>query len=112
SPQVAGDHYADIPALRHIHEATIAQALEDALQQTLAHILPPAEEQRRLSDPSSVPPGLEVSPEQVEPLLSGEQDVWVAGCANFYASPFGKPGLACPVPVWGCLECPNAVITS
>ncbi len=30
TPQVAGDHYADIPALRHIHEATIAQALEDA----------------------------------------------------------------------------------
>ena len=44
--------------------------------------------------------------------LRGENDVWVAGCANFYASPFGRAGSACPVPVWGCLECPNAVITS
>jgi hypothetical protein len=41
--QVAGDHYADIPALRHVHEATIAQALEDALTQASAHILPPLE---------------------------------------------------------------------
>jgi hypothetical protein len=112
TPQVAGDHYADIPALRHIHEATIAQALEEALQQTMAHVLPPAEEQRLRDDPTSVPASLSVEPEQLEALLSGDQDVWVAGCANFYASPFGKPGLACPVPVWGCLECPNAVITS
>ncbi len=63
-------------------------------------------------DPTSASSSLSVEPEQVEALLSGEQDVWIAGCANFYASPFGKPGSACPVPVWGCLECPNAVITS
>jgi hypothetical protein len=112
TPQVAGDHYADIPALRHIHEATIAQALEEALRQTSAHLLPPAEEERLRGDPADASTSLAVAPEQVEALLSGEQDVWVAGCANFYASPFGKPGLACPVPVWGCLECPNAVITS
>jgi hypothetical protein len=110
--QVAGDHYADIPALRHIHEATIAQALEEALQQTVAHILPPAKEQCLRDDPASALPGLSISPEQIEPLLEGVQDVWVAGCANFYASPFGNAGKACPVPVWGCLECPNAVITS
>jgi len=112
TPQVAGDHYADIPALRHVHEATIAQALEDALRQTSAHVLPPAEEERLRGDPASAPLSLSLEPEQVEALLSGEQDVWVAGCANFYASPFGKQGSACPVPVWGCLECPNAVITS
>ena len=110
--QVAGDHYADIPALRHVHEATIAQALEDALRQTSAHILSPAEEERLRGDPASAPLSLSVAPEQIEALLSGEQDAWMAGCANFYASPFGKQGSACPVPVWGCLECPNAVITS
>ncbi len=112
TPQIAGDHYADIPALRHIHEATVVQALEEALRQTSAHILPPADVERLRRDPASAPPHLSLEPEQVEALLAGEQDVWVAGCANFYASPFGKPGSACPVPVWGCLECPNAVITS
>jgi hypothetical protein len=112
TPLVAGDHYADIPALRQVHEATIAQALEDALRQTSAHLLPPAEEERLRGDPARASTNLAVAPEQVEALLEGEQDVWVAGCANFYASPFGKPGMACPVPVWGCLECPNAVITS
>ncbi len=110
--QVAGDHYADIPALRHVHEATVAQALEDALTQTSAHILPPSEVERLQRDPASVPPSISVKPEQVEALLAGENDVWVAGCSNFYASPFGKAGSPCPVPVWGCLECPNAVITS
>ena len=90
----------------------IAQALEDALRQTSAHILLPAEEERLRGDPARTSSSLSVEPEQVEALLEGAQDVWVAGCANFYASPFGKPGLACPVPVWGCLECPNAVITS
>lgn len=110
--RIAGDHYADIPALRHIHEATIAQALEDALQQASAHILSPAEEERLRGDPTSASASLSIEPEQVEALLSGEQDVWVAGCTNFYASPFSTAGRACPVPVWGCLECPNAVITS
>jgi hypothetical protein len=110
--RIAGDHYADIPALRHIHEATITQALEDALQQASAHILSPNEEERLRGDPTSASARLSVEPEQIEALLSGEQDVWVAGCANFYASPFSTPGRACPVPVWGCLECPNAVITS
>jgi hypothetical protein len=110
--QVAGDHYADIPALRHVHETAIAQALEDALMQASAHVLPPSEVECLRRDPASTPLGQEVSPEQVEALLDGENDVWVAGCANFYASPFGKAGSACPVPVWGCLECPNAVITS
>ena len=47
----------------------------------------------------------------VAALLGGEQDVWLASCGGFYASPFGTEGEACPSPFWGCLECSNAVIT-
>lgn len=50
---------------------------------------------------------------EIASALSGEQDVWLASCRDFFASPFArKPGAACPVPAWGCLECPNAVFTS
>ena len=41
-----------------------------------------------------------------------EQDLWLAGCANFYDSPFAAKGDACPSPFWSCLDCSNAVITA
>ena len=45
--------------------------------------------------------------------LSGDSDVWLASCRDFHASPFARrPGAGCPVAVWGCLECPNAVFTT
>ena len=50
--------------------------------------------------------------EGVASVLDGEQDVWLAGCASFYDSPFGRQGEACPSPFWTCLECRNAVITT
>ena len=46
------------------------------------------------------------------PFLNGAQDVWLAACANFYDSPFGKADQACPSPFWACLDCRNAVITA
>ncbi|PVZ61232.1 hypothetical protein [Arthrobacter sp. H-02-3] len=45
----------------------------------------------------------------VEQLLSGEQDVFLASCANQLASPFGVKGKACAARVWVCLLCPLAV---
>ncbi|MEU0075546.1 hypothetical protein ABZ027_39370 [Streptomyces sp. NPDC006332] len=45
--------------------------------------------------------------------LSRDSDVWLASCRDFHASPFARrPGSGCPVAVWGCLECPNAVFTT
>jgi hypothetical protein len=51
-------------------------------------------------------------PGDVDDLLSGDQDVWLAACAGFYASPYGAPDAPCPQPFWGCLDCSNAVITA
>ncbi|WP_292503832.1 hypothetical protein [Mesorhizobium sp.] len=48
----------------------------------------------------------------VDALLSGEQDVWLAACSGFDRIPFGELGSPCPQPFWGCLECRNAVITA
>jgi hypothetical protein len=110
--EVAANHYADIPALRHLHEQTVADALQDALEDALApRIVTPDEEAVMRADPAgAVLPG--VTPEETITFLDGARDLWLAGCGGFYSSPFGAEGAACPVPFWGCLECRNAVITA
>lgn len=115
SVEVAAQHYADIPALRHVHEATIAAALDDALaasQHSEPRVLPPTQEAAIRSDPDGVDLPAAIAIRDVVPFLDGAQDVWLASCANFYDSPFGKADQACPSPFWACLDCRNAVITA
>jgi hypothetical protein len=57
---------------------------------------------RRLGVPLSV----------AEKLLDGQLDTFIAACRDFFDSPYGTPGDACPSSFWGCLDCENAVITS
>lgn len=108
---VAANHYADIPALRHLHEQTIAEALTDAMAPALRPRIVLPEEEARLRT-SADKTGLPVPPEKIGSLLDGEQDLWLAACGNFRASPFDREGEPCPTPFWGCLECTNAVITA
>ena len=109
---VAANHYADIPALRHLHEATIADAMTDALD-AARHpcVLSSAQEAALRADPDEAVDLPVSGASAVNAQLSGEQDVWLASCGGFYKSPFGADGEACPSPFWGCLECSNAVIT-
>ncbi|MES0178998.1 hypothetical protein NKJ86_10415 [Mesorhizobium sp. M0025] len=113
SVAVAANHYADIPALRHLHEATIADAMSDALDAALLPcVLSSDEEATVRADPDQAI-GLPVSGAAgIQSLLGGDQDVWLASCGGFYKSPFSAEGEACPSPFWGCLECSNAVITA
>ncbi|HLP68645.1 MAG TPA: hypothetical protein VK181_14110 [Rhizobium sp.] len=96
---VAARHYADIPALRHVHEQTLADAFHDALDAALRPRLVTSEREPPVVEPQDQPPA------------KGEQDVWLARCGGFYESPFIEAGKPCPTPFWGCLECENAVIT-
>jgi hypothetical protein len=111
TPEIAANHYGDIPALRHVHEQAAADGLRDALDAALKpRLIPPDEEEaiRATPDLSDLP----VLPEEVIAFLDGSQDLWLASCTGFYDSPFGTKGKGCPVPFSGCLECRNAVITS
>lgn len=100
TPEIAARHYADIPSLRALHEATVAEALSEVVEAAGSVILAPDDEEAwRKSDAGAAD------------LMTGEQDVWLAACTGFDASPFGEPGSPCPQPFWGCLECRNAVIT-
>ncbi|MGE4302713.1 MAG: hypothetical protein AB7E24_01620 [Novosphingobium sp.] len=106
SIKVAARHYAEIPALRHVHERTIADALGDALEAALKPtILLPIGEGACSGDP-----GLVITSDTS--AASPDEDLWLAECGDFHASPFGDAGDACPTPFWGCLECENAVITA
>ncbi|MFE1324483.1 hypothetical protein ACFW7K_00465 [Streptomyces sp. NPDC058735] len=105
---VAAKHYADIDAHEEIHEQAVEAGLEQALGAAVAPPVVLSDDGGRLDDGDAA-----LSAQEIESALSGEQDVWLASCRDFFASPFArKPGAACPVPAWGCLECPNAVFTS
>ena len=108
---VAARHYADLPSLRPLHEAAVADAFTEVVAAAQPIVLPPDQEAawRSALDRAAGPPGPSGN---VTDLLDGEQDVWLAACAGFYASPFGEAGLPCPQPFWGCLDCGNAVITA
>ena len=111
TPEVAARHYADVPALRPLHEATVADAFREAVNSARAPIVLTAEQEAAWR---TGPTQVSAIPQGCDPiaLLDGEQDVWLAGCAGFYASPHGSAGDPCPMPFWGCLECSNAVITT
>ena len=109
--EVAARHYADIPSLRPLHEGAVADAFEEAVAAARAPILLSPEQEAHWRATPEHADGI-VAPDAVAPLLDGDQDVWLASCAGFYASPYGQPGEPCPQPFWGCLDCGNAVITA
>lgn len=110
--EVAARHYADIPALRQLHEATVADAFNEAVTSALSPIiLTPENEDAWRSDPVAASAAAPAGSDPIS-LLDGEHDIWLASCGGFFSSPYGEPGSPCSLPFWGCLECPNAVITT
>lgn len=113
SPEVSASRYGNIPSLAAAHAQAVADGLQEALNATLPRVLLPSGEYD--ADAGGAPSsGLTGSreTETVRAVLSGERDVWVSNCADFFNSPFGRPGQACPKAVWGCLDCPNSIVTS
>lgn len=110
---VAARHYADIPALRHVHEQALSEAFRDALDAALRPtIVLPEEEEEEADEAGSATGVTSARPDEADVAVKDEQDLWLAICGGFYESPFGSSGDACPTPFWGCLECSNAVITA
>lgn len=110
--EVAARHYADIPALRPLHETTIADAFNEVVTSAMSPIiLTPEKEDAWRDDPVAASVAAPAGSDPIS-LLDGEQDIWLASCGGFFSSPYGEPGSPCSLPFWGCLECPNAVITA
>jgi hypothetical protein len=82
-------HYADIPALRHVHERTITEALHEALEAGLKpRLVPPDIEAAARLDPEVA--GLSVALAQVSAILDGDQDVWLASCTGLTPAPSAR----------------------
>ncbi|WP_320783665.1 hypothetical protein [Streptomyces sp. CRN 30] len=112
SPDVAAAHYANIPSLRDLHEQAVADGLQDAFNEARSpSVLTPEEEEHLIQRPIEAGQLLGVPPKEIGPLLSGASDLWLSSCRDFFDSPFGTKGKACPVSFFGCLGCGNAVIT-
>lgn len=108
SKQVAARHYADIDAHTQLHEDAIEAGLRQALQVGLPPPVVADEHGRPLGEAAT-----DLTPAQAHAATSADTDVFLASCTDFHASPFARtPGAGCPVAVWGCLECPNAVYTT
>lgn len=113
SKEVYIQHYAKIPALEPLHEATVAAGLQAALDAAYTPIVLDAEAEARMrADPAEAAVEWNRPQDQVAGVADGSADVWLAGCLDYRHSPYGEPDKVCPIPVWGCLECSNAVITS
>ncbi|MFF2941342.1 hypothetical protein ACFVSQ_16020 [Streptomyces niveus] len=108
SKDVAARHYADIEVHRELHEVAVENGLREVLNIALAPPVVLTDHGERADKGSA-----ELTPPEVATALSGENDVWLASCKDFYASPYAlKKGAGCPTAIWGCMECPNAVFTT
>jgi hypothetical protein len=86
----------------------VAAAFEDAMVAAAPLMITPEQEANWRADPDSIsdlPKGSDVGS-----LLGGDQDVWLASCGGFYASPYGAAGSPCPTPFWGCLDGPSGTM--
>ena len=95
--------YIHNDATKHIHERAIEDGINEARSLSRPDIIP----DNSTSDAAAT---LGVSELQAERILRGAQDVFFASCKDFYNRPGGQADTPCDKP-WGCLMCPNAIIT-
>jgi hypothetical protein len=114
TPAVEGDHYltAATPAQREALDTIIEDAQHDLLSKACPPVVLADEDAAELAEryPGLVA-GLNLDDATIAGLLSGEQDVFVAACADPLSGLHGPPGKPCPARPWVCLPCPLAVFT-
>lgn len=114
TPAVEGDHYltAATPAQRDAVDTIIEGAQQDLLAKAHPPVVLADEDAAELAGryPGLVK-GLNLDGTAIAGLLSGEQDVFVAACADPLSGLHGPPGKPCPARPWVCLLCPLAVFT-
>jgi hypothetical protein len=110
--RVHAKHYANIEALLPLHEKTIAEALEHALEVGMEPVVITGEVERGLEAGSAgALTAAGVTAEQAQAVAGGVHDVWLCSCLDHQNSPLQEAGSGpCRSPVWGCLQCRNAVI--
>jgi hypothetical protein len=115
SERVAAERYLSVTQPTEFLEGVVEDAYAEALRRVQAApnptVLTDHDVDRLNGDPARAAAELNVGQREAGPLLSGRRDVFACACKDFYHSPYGQPGSACPAPVWTCLFCSLAVIT-
>lgn len=114
SARVEGDHYlsSHTPAQMDAIEGIIEQAQTDLRRKAEPAVIVTVDDAAGFAArfPALVQAaGLDNA--AIGRLLSGEQDVFVASCANPTNSPHAPAGVLCPARPWVCLLCPLAAFS-
>jgi hypothetical protein len=111
SARVEGDHYlsSHTPGQLDAIEGVIEQAQNDMRRKAAPPVVVTGEDAAAFV---AAFPGLVAAAGldgvAIEALLGGEQDVFVAACADPFNSPHAPAGTLCPARPWVCLLCPLA----
>lgn len=112
TPAVEGDHYltAATPAQVDAVESIIEDAQQDMLRRAQPPVVLADDDAADLVGryPTLVAQ-LDLDDTAITELVGGEQDVFVAACADPLAGLHGPPGKPCPARPWVCLLCPLAI---
>jgi hypothetical protein len=112
--KVAGvDHRNDDTTIQYIenrvtkytHEKTIGAAIEDFHGHFSGKVV---------ADNTTMEEALDIisaGDERGRSIMSGDQDVFIASCSDFYNRPGSVPGLPCDKP-WLCFQCKNSIWTT
>ncbi|WP_076592151.1 hypothetical protein [Herminiimonas arsenitoxidans] len=102
-------HYLTNDATHHVHNQTIRIAQDKVVQEARGIVvLKNVETEEEIA---TLARQLSESEEKIVSILSGEQDVFIASCRDFYNKPGGIPETPCNDP-WQCFSCENALWTS
>lgn len=111
SADVRARHYLDNDRIKpFLHDAISdaqSQAWEHALSRRIVD-LPADATADRINEAAE---RADATTAEINSALSGHQDLWLASCRDFTNSPFDKPGTPCTKAFFGCVVCPNALIT-
>lgn len=112
SATVEGDHYlsAPTPEQREVLDGVIEDGQSDLVRKVATPTVLVDDEITRLVTelPAAVTQWAQNAP-TMEELVGGQNDVFVAACADQLAGLWGKKGQPCPARPWVCLMCPLAV---
>ena len=100
--------YLTNPGTHQLHQASIRAAQTEAQILLAGTVIAPERDEHEIT---LISENLRMGVAEARRLITGEQDVFVASCRDFYNRPDGSPDTPCDRP-FACFSCRNAVWTA
>ena len=105
-------HYVKLPHLQNIHEQVIAEGIQSAFDAAMApRVLDTGAAALLTEQPAKAAKDIGITEQQAADVASEAADVWIASCLGGAEAYSRKSDKSCAAPVWGCLDCRNAIFT-